>query len=288
MTRERRIAALSFVGLIGCVATYHALNKPGQEAPPSLELEAPMKVEPASHGLPVGESPAPKPKYTNEQLHSMLQQQQQALGISAVGEDAEPEEQPGGFMRPGEPGERENVEDTLKQLAAMRKLVQGNKAGNVAIDGRVAPVLNEGPRGRPLEGEAERPAALPIESNLVVRHEDGSWSGSFGGPEPGELVVRDAKSWRALWTGLSRDPLPAVDFKKQMVVMVNLGVRPTGGFQARITGAALKDFGLLVTVEELEPPGGRTPPQERTAPFALRVVQRTIKPVRFEKTAPKK
>jgi hypothetical protein len=95
--------------------------------------------------------------------------------------------------------------------------------------------------------------------------------------------VRDGKSWRALWGGLSREPLPAVDFKTQMIVMVNLGVRPTGGYQARITGAEMKNSDLLVTFEERPPLAGRTPPQERTAPFALRAVPRTIKPVRFEK-----
>lgn len=287
MTPDRRIAAVSFIGLALCVAAYHATRKPKAPEPePAPALAAPEPVE-ALAGRALDEEPAAPPRYTNEQLHAMLQRQRQELGITAVGKDADAQqEQQGGFIEPGQPGNRENVEAYIRQLAAMRKAIQGGKPRNVAIDGQTAPVLSNGERGRPLEPEEARPSAPSIESNAVVRHADGSWSGSFGGPELGERVIADAELWKAFWSHISRDPAPEVDFAKEMVAVVFLGLRPTGGYQARITGHTLGRTDLVVTYTETPPAPGRTPPQERTAPFALRLIPKTSKPVRFQKAGP--
>src|SRR5438132_14036060 len=53
-----------------------------------------------------------------------------------------------------------------------------------------------------------------------------------------QVVVRDAASFAALWKEhagpQSSTPPPAVDFKKQDVVAVFLGSKPTGGFTVKI------------------------------------------------------
>ena len=56
--------------------------------------------------------------------------------------------------------------------------------------------------------------------------------------EPRQVTVRSAAEWAALWkeNGAS-EPVPAVDFSREMVVGVFLGSRPTAGYGVEIVRA---------------------------------------------------
>src|SRR5690242_5542560 len=57
------------------------------------------------------------------------------------------------------------------------------------------------------------------------------------------VVVRDSASWAALWNELHTSsevpPLPAVDFTREMIVGVAMGMRPSTGYDVQLTAAAL-------------------------------------------------
>ena len=101
--------------------------------------------------------------------------------------------------------------------------------------------------------------------------------------EEGTLTISDAKDWENLWSRLSREPLPDVDFSRQQVVGVFLGPRPSGGFRVDISKAVqVLPASVLIRYHETAPLSGHTPPEGATAPYALRAIERTALPVRFE------
>ena len=66
------------------------------------------------------------------------------------------------------------------------------------------------------------------------------------------MVIRDAAQWQSTWTTITSNhspiPLPAVDFAREMVILVALGTRSTGGYTAeiarvrRVTGGIAVDY----------------------------------------------
>ena len=61
---------------------------------------------------------------------------------------------------------------------------------------------------------------------------------SNGLSEPATMVIRDANQWRMTWAAITSNhspmPVPEVDFSRDMVVLVALGTRSTGGYTAAI------------------------------------------------------
>jgi hypothetical protein len=79
--------------------------------------------------------------------------------------------------------------------------------------------------------------------------------------EPQRLVVRDqvtwAEAWAAIWRGHSPTPeLPTVDFAREMLVIVALGERPTGGYTILVDSAATTTEGLTVWIRIMAPGSG--------------------------------
>jgi hypothetical protein len=112
----------------------------------------------------------------------------------------------------------------------------------------------------------------------------GSWSGLYGGDEEGTLTVSDARAWAGLWGRLSRQPVPDLDFSRQQVVGVFLGPQASGGFSVEISPElSVLPTAVVVRYRVREPAPDRTPPEGATAPFALRAIERTALPVRFER-----
>lgn len=290
MTSERRVALLAAVGLAACLGAYYGLRG-ARPAPPAAAPEpaiaAPAPSQPALPGAPLEEDGTVKPVVTNEQIQDDLDRQSEKLGIKATGrglaDDGEEGPQDTSLFQPGEPGSRERVEEYVRHLAAMRKIVQGPRGTTIQLKGETAPVLAQPSQSRPIEaGTDERPSEGPgSETREVIRHKDGSWSGSFGGPETGQLVIRDPKVFAQLWSMVSRDPAPAVDFSKEMVAAVLVGMRPTGGYQVRILEVASRPDVVTVRWRETPPVAGKTPPDEKTAPFALKVIPASDIAVRF-------
>ena len=86
-----------------------------------------------------------------------------------------------------------------------------------------------------------------------------SFAYSSGLDRPARVVVRDAATWQAIWDRIYLrqspvPPLPAVDFSRDMIVVVALGAQPTGGYGILITGASEATAnGVAVIVDSSSP-----------------------------------
>jgi PrcB C-terminal len=75
---------------------------------------------------------------------------------------------------------------------------------------------------------------------------------------PLRAVVRDSASWQQtwaeIWQGHSPVPaLPSVDFQREMVIVVALGEKPTGGYSILLDGVLDSASGLTVQVRIVAP-----------------------------------
>lgn len=111
-------------------------------------------------------------------------------------------------------------------------------------------------------GPSPVPAPTPVPMRTIG---EGPVSGFLYGDEAfcgAEMVIRDLRAWRAFWAAHTanldpRPPLPAVDFRKEMVLVVLLGPCSTGG-----PGIHIRDVvsnpeanSLVVNVVESHRPG---------------------------------
>ena len=108
----------------------------------------------------------------------------------------------------------------------------------------------------------------------------------FTGPE--QLVLRDPAAWQAAWSrlheGMVAPPLPAVDFTREMVVLLALGERSSGGYQIRFDGITVAGANATVRFTITEPGTGCMTTQAMTAPVDIVRVPRAAGTVRFEPT----
>ena len=99
-------------------------------------------------------------------------------------------------------------------------------------------------------------------------------------------IVRDQQAWEALWAELTgrSDPPPAVDFATEMVVVVGVGVRPSGGYSVSID--SVREVGGVTAVEYTETqPGPRcVVTLALTHPYTVVRVPRTETPGEFKGT----
>jgi PrcB C-terminal len=100
------------------------------------------------------------------------------------------------------------------------------------------------------------------------------------------IVVRDQESWAALWTRivapyLSPPARPAVDFDDEMLVVVSMGGRPSGGYAIYIDGLSVVRGNLLVVTREVTPGRGCVVTGAFTEPLALARLERSDLPVSF-------
>jgi hypothetical protein len=87
-------------------------------------------------------------------------------------------------------------------------------------------------------------------------------------------VIRDELEYLKVWAEhaatVNRVALPpAVDFSREMVVVVAMGERPTGGYVTEVVDVELRGRTLRVLVGEREPRPGTMQIQARTQPFAF-------------------
>jgi hypothetical protein len=248
-------------------------GQPGLPPPPPKNVSLPS--DPSQH-------------YTNEQLHSMLQEESSQLGIQRFVPRGEREEgSSGGFLgpRPGAPGSRAQAETAIREIARLRRSVDSGKKNPVLLAGQTVPLLADPESGgTAVEPTPKATPSLEKKAAPPQASSADSWSGLYGGAEEGTLTISDAKAWANLWGGLSRQPAPDLDFSRQQVVGVFLGPQPTGGFSVEIAPAVIAlPTAAVVRYRVISPAAGRTPPEGTTAPYALRAIGRTTLPVRFEK-----
>ncbi len=232
-------------------------------------------------------SERPQP-YTNEQLHTILQEETSQLGIQRFVPHGEHTEGPSeGFLgpSPGYPRFRARAETAIREIARLRRSVDSGKKTPVLLSGKTVQLLAEPESGgTSIEPVPKAGISHPEGASPPQTFAPGSWSGLYGGAEEGTLTISDAKTWANLWNGLSRQPSPALDFSQQQIVGVFIGPQPTGGFSVEITPAVtVLPTAVVVRYRVRSPAAGRTPPEGATSPYALRAIGRTDLPVRFEK-----
>jgi hypothetical protein len=99
-----------------------------------------------------------------------------------------------------------------------------------------------------------------------------------------QVVVRSSAEWETLWKehGVTQ-PLPVVNFSKEIVAAVFLGSRPTGGFNVEILSTRLEGDALIVEYGERRPGRGDIVSQVLTSPFHIVRLPAHEGSVRFEK-----
>jgi hypothetical protein len=96
--------------------------------------------------------------------------------------------------------------------------------------------------------------------------------------------VRSAAEWAALWKANgANEPVPAIDFSREMVAGVFLGTRPTGGYGVEIVRAVNASGTLVVEYIENAPPRDALSAQVLTAPYHLVAIPKHDGAVTFKK-----
>ncbi len=108
------------------------------------------------------------------------------------------------------------------------------------------------------------------------------------------VVIRDTETWTSMWQqlwsmGSYKPALPAVDFERELVVVAMMGARGSPGYHIVVREVAVRDGGLAVTVQEIEPDptwpnGGCGTGGVASYPVAAMRVPRTAGEVRFIET----
>ncbi len=149
-----------------------------------------------------------------------------------------------------------------------------------APPGTEAPAAPRPSVGKPVPPQATPPAPAGRTVSMTPINSDRM----SGIDRAQQTVVRTDEEWRTLWQQHAAGrPVPAVDFKQNMVLAVFLGSRPSGGYGVAITGVRSEAGGLVVEWAETRPAPGTSAVTVMTAPSHLVSVPRQDGPVRFEK-----
>src|SRR5690606_25434349 len=89
---------------------------------------------------------------------------------------------------------------------------------------------------------------------------------------PRRLVIRDEASYYKVWAEHAAESNrvalpPHVDFPREMVIVVAMGTRPTGGYLIEVVDVQVRGRSLHVLVGEREPSPGTLQIQHETQPY---------------------
>jgi len=98
--------------------------------------------------------------------------------------------------------------------------------------------------------------------------------------EPGAL----ADAWKTAHSGIPGNPPPSIDFAKQMVVLVAIGSRNTGGYTVRVDSVSRASDGALVSYTVVSPGPTCMTPQMITSPTVAVSVPRIDGSVQFKRS----
>ena len=107
------------------------------------------------------------------------------------------------------------------------------------------------------------------------------------------LLINDQQTWTSVWQEMTADrvpppAVPPIDFTTESVIIVTMGLRPTGGYGIRIEG--IEEFAgtLYVRVAEVKAGRGCLVTQATTAPLnAARVAGRFTGAIFIDRTTTK-
>jgi hypothetical protein len=105
--------------------------------------------------------------------------------------------------------------------------------------------------------------------------------------EPTELVIRDQRALESAWTLLFNhvqgEPVPAVDFARETVILVASGGRNSGGYAVHVDAVTRSGDAAVVRYTATRPAPGCMSTQSLTAPADLVRTPRIAGQVRFER-----
>ncbi len=96
--------------------------------------------------------------------------------------------------------------------------------------------------------------------------------------KPRQEVIKDLSTFKSIWKQLSTqtpDPIPEIDFSREMVVLVAMGQKPTGGYFVEITKIQPAGKRLRIEVFRKSPPPDAILAQVVTSPFHLVAVPKS-------------
>ena len=107
--------------------------------------------------------------------------------------------------------------------------------------------------------------------------------------DPLRVVIRDRDDWLETWKLISiprfpRPPLPEIDFSREMLIVVAMGQRNTGGYDVIVDGVYERDKKLEVDVKSTSPGRRCGVTGALTEPVDVVRVQKSDYPVVFRET----
>src|SRR5262245_4048172 len=108
---------------------------------------------------------------------------------------------------------------------------------------------------------------------------------SSGVREPLKIVIQTQDQWNSLWKRHSSvlaisSPAPQVDFATEMVAVIFLGEKSTGGYDVEITKAERNDSTLYLYYRERSPSWGGLVTQALTQPYhVVKLAKQDVPPV---------
>ncbi len=108
---------------------------------------------------------------------------------------------------------------------------------------------------------------------------------SSGVREPLKIVIQTQDQWNSLWKRHSSmqaisSPAPQVDFATEMVAVIFLGEKRTGGYEVEITKAERNDSTLYLYYRERSPSPGGVVAQVMTQPYhVVKLAKQNVPPV---------
>lgn len=104
--------------------------------------------------------------------------------------------------------------------------------------------------------------------------------------EARQETIKDQAAWEKLWSqhcGRTRPAakLPEIDFTGEMVIVVTMGTKRTGGYAIEVVSVEETGQGLRISVKRTRPPKGAMTIQVITAPFDMVAVPRSDRKAEF-------
>ncbi|MFD0862410.1 protease complex subunit PrcB family protein [Sungkyunkwania multivorans] len=151
----------------------------------------------------------------------------------------------------------------------------------LSCGGSRSPVNNE---QQPDKTKNERPMSISQEKKYEVLVQDAS-----GGPvEPQILVIKEPKALQDFYIKINMTrrpgyPLPNIDFDKEMVVILCMGQKNTGGYSIDIDSVEELEGTRRIWVRENGPGPNDMATMALTEPFCIVKMTATDKKIVFEK-----
>lgn len=130
-------------------------------------------------------------------------------------------------------------------------------------------------------GHQIEPLIVPAKAGSAVSFQSLDQTTRSGVLEAQAVTIRDADTFLALWTAHSKAPLPLIDFNRNMVVGVFMGLQPNGCYSTNIDSVARASDKLKVQHTDAVPGPKVLCTLAMTSPAHLIVVERSELPIEF-------